>query len=47
MIAIKFSFVEKLLLTEAKDRNIPLPENASSVLPSKLVEISFSKTIGE
>jgi len=35
------------LLTEAKERNIPLPENANSMPPSKLAEILFSKIIGE
>lgn len=38
---------KETLLAEAKDRNIPLPENADSMLPSKLAEILFSKITGE
>ena len=36
-----------MLLAEAEDRNIQLPENSNSMLPSKLAEILFSKIIGE
>lgn len=36
-----------MLLAEAEDRNIQLPENPNSMLPSKLAEILFSKIIGE
>ena len=36
-----------MLLAEAEDRNIQLPENPDSMLPSKLSEILFSKIIGE
>jgi hypothetical protein len=36
-----------MLLTEAEDRNIQLPENPNSMLPSKLAEILFFKIIGE
>jgi DNA-binding CsgD family transcriptional regulator len=37
----------KMLLVEAEDRNMQLPENANSMMPSKLAEILFSKIIGE
>lgn len=43
----QIQFCKEALLTEAKDRNIPLPENANSMPPSKLAEILFSKIIGE
>jgi hypothetical protein len=36
-----------MLLAEAQDRNIQLPENSESMSPSKLAEILFSKIIGE
>jgi len=34
------------LLAEAKDRGIQLPENADSLLPSKLAETLFSRIMG-
>jgi len=34
------------LLAEAKDRSIQLPENADSMLPSKLAETLFSRIMG-
>jgi len=43
----QLQFCMETLLAEAKDRNIPLPENADSMLPSKLAEILLSKIIGE
>jgi len=43
----QFKFCKETLLSEAKERNIPLPENANSMPPSKLAEILFSKIIGE
>jgi len=36
-----------LLLAEAEDRSIQLPENPNSLLPSKLAEILFSRLMGE
>lgn len=36
-----------MLLAEAEDRNIQLPENPNSMPPSKLAEILFSRIIGE
>jgi len=36
-----------MLLAEAEDRNIQLPENPDSLLPSKLAEIIFSRAMGE
>jgi hypothetical protein len=38
---------KEMLLAEAKDRNIQLPESANSMLPSKLAEILFSTIMGE
>jgi IS30 family transposase len=38
---------KETLLAETKDRNISFPENADSMLPSKLAEILFSKITGE
>lgn len=38
---------KEVLLAEAKDRNIQLPENADSIKPSKLAEILFKKILGE
>jgi len=35
------------LLCEAEERNIQLPKNQSSMLPSQIAEILFSKIIGE
>jgi len=35
------------LLIEAEDRNIRLPKNHDSMIPSELAEILFSKIIGE
>ena len=35
------------LLVEAEEREIQLPENKDSMLPSELAEILFSKIIGE
>jgi len=35
------------LLAEAEERDIQLPENYGSMLPSQLAEILFSKIIGE
>ncbi len=43
----QFQFCKKILLSEAEDRNIPLPTNANSMPPSKLAEILFSKITGE
>jgi len=37
----------EMLLAEAKDRNIQLPEDANSMLPSKLTDILFSKITGK
>lgn len=37
----------EMLLAEAKDRNVQLPKNADSMLPSKLAETLFSKITGE
>lgn len=37
----------EMLLAEAKDRKIQLPEDANSMLPSKLADILFSKITGE
>jgi len=37
----------KSLLVEAEERDIQLPENQNSMLPSQLSEILFSKIIGE
>ncbi|MBE0513164.1 hypothetical protein IBX38_08955 [Candidatus Bathyarchaeota archaeon] len=36
-----------MLLAEAEDRNIQLPENPDLMLPSTLAEILFSKIMGE
>jgi len=36
-----------MLLAEAEDRKIQLPENKDSMLPSELAETLFSKIIGE
>jgi hypothetical protein len=36
-----------ILLAEAEDRKIQLPENKDSMLPSELAEILFSKIVGE
>ncbi len=36
-----------MLLAETEDRNIQLPKNSDSILPSKLAEILFSKIMGE
>jgi len=36
----------EVLMAEAKDRNIQLPENADSIKPSKLAEILFEKITG-
>jgi len=38
---------KEMILAEAKDRNIQLPENTNSMLPSKLADILFSKITGE
>ena len=38
---------KEMILAEAKDRNIQLPENTTSMLPSKLADILFSKITGE
>ena len=38
---------KEMLIAEAKERNIELPESANSMLPSKLAEILFSNIIGE
>jgi hypothetical protein len=38
---------KEMLIAEAKERNIQLPESANSMLPSKLAEILFSNIIGE
>ena len=35
------------LLIEAKERDIQLPENHGSMLPSELAEVLFSKVMGE
>lgn len=35
------------LLTEAKDRDIPVPENAHSFIPSEFAKTLFSKITGE
>jgi hypothetical protein len=37
----------EMLLAEAKDRDIQLPESAGSILPSKLTEALFLKITGE
>ena len=36
-----------MLLAEAQDRNIELPESSDSMPPSKLAEFLFSKILGE
>lgn len=38
---------KEMLLAEAEERGIKFPENASSMNPSELAEILFSKIIGE
>jgi hypothetical protein len=38
---------KKTLLSEAKDRNIPLPANIDSILPSEFAKTLFSKITGE
>jgi DNA-binding CsgD family transcriptional regulator len=38
---------KEVLLAEARERNIQLPENANLLLPSELAELLFSKIIGE
>ena len=38
---------KETLLEEAKDRNVPLPENTSSMLPSEFAKTLFSKITGE
>lgn len=43
----QFQLCREMLLAEARDRIIQLPENADSLLPSKLAEILLSKIMGE
>ena len=38
---------KETLLEEAKDRNVPLPENITSMLPSEFAKTLFSKITGE
>jgi len=38
---------KETLLEEAKDRNVPLPENITSMLPSEFTKTLFSKITGE
>ncbi|HTY74335.1 MAG TPA: hypothetical protein VMD05_02075 [Candidatus Nanoarchaeia archaeon] len=38
---------KEALLAEAKERNIPLPENIASALPSEFAETLFSRITGE
>lgn len=37
----------RVLLSEAEERNIQLPKNSDSMLPSRLAEILFSEIMGE
>jgi hypothetical protein len=43
----QFQVCRTILLAEAEDREIQLPENKDSMLPSELAEILFSKIVGE
>lgn len=43
----QFTVCRKILLAEAEEREIQLPGNKESIIPSKLAEILFLKIVGE